>query len=96
MISYAQNFEDVILWRVFKDIISGFYIDVGAYHPRIDSVTKWFYDQGWNGINIEPSKEYLDRFYDERPRDLNLNLASPGVPQGYVPYRGSTDSGKQL
>jgi len=29
-ISYAQNFEDVMLYRTLKHIEKGFYIDVGA------------------------------------------------------------------
>ena len=40
MISYAQNFEDVVLNRVFHDVKDGRYIDVGAYDPVIDSVTR--------------------------------------------------------
>ncbi len=74
-ISYAQNFEDVILNRVFADKKSGCYIDVGAQHPLFDSVTKAFYDRGWQGINIEPVKEYYELLAKERERDLNLNLA---------------------
>ena len=31
--SYAQNFEDVILWRALKQVKEGFYIDVGAQDP---------------------------------------------------------------
>lgn len=53
-ISYAQNFEDVRLWRVLKQFEHGFYIDVGANDPRHHSVTKAFYDHGWQGINVEP------------------------------------------
>ena len=30
MISYSQNFEDVVLDRVFRDTDRGFYVDVGA------------------------------------------------------------------
>ncbi|MFM6080473.1 MAG: FkbM family methyltransferase, partial [Dolichospermum sp.] len=74
-ISYAQNFEDVLLNRVFKNKTRGFYIDVGALHPTFDSVTKAFYDRGWSGINIEPIKENCNIFYQERPRDINLNIA---------------------
>ena len=74
-ISYAQNFEDVLLNRVFKDKIKGFYIDVGAFHPIADSVTKAFYDLGWSGINIEPIKEGYNLFEQERRRDINLNIA---------------------
>ena len=48
MISYAQNHEDVLLRRAFPDQDAGFYLDVGAAHPVIDSVTKHFYDRGWS------------------------------------------------
>ena len=44
MISYAQNFEDVILWRALKHVEAGRYIDIGANDPEKDSVTKVFYD----------------------------------------------------
>jgi hypothetical protein len=30
IVSYAQNFEDVILWRALGAIERGVYIDVGA------------------------------------------------------------------
>ena len=74
-ISYAQNFEDVILNRLFAQRETGFYIDVGAQHPLYDSVTKAFYDRGWRGINIEPVKKYYDILQQARERDFNLNLA---------------------
>ena len=74
-ISYAQNFEDVILNRLFSDRKMGFYIDVGAQHPYYDSVTKAFYDRGWQGINIEPVREYYDLLQEQRERDINLNFA---------------------
>lgn len=75
MISYAQNHEDVVLNRVFQNQSKGFYIDVGAYHPIHDSVTYYFYQRGWQGINIEPHVEYYREFEHVRPRDINLNLA---------------------
>lgn len=73
-ISYAQNREDIILSGFFKDVSKGFYVDVGAEHPTKLSVTKLFYDKGWNGINIEPIKQEFDLFVKERPRDINLNI----------------------
>jgi FkbM family methyltransferase len=75
MISYAQNFEDVMLHRVFGDRKTGFYIDVGAMDPVIDSVTKCFYDQGWCGINVEPNEFFFSKLAVERERDINLNVA---------------------
>ncbi|MFC7552898.1 FkbM family methyltransferase [Pseudoroseomonas wenyumeiae] len=75
LISFAQNGEDIVLWRALGHVENGFYIDVGACDPSDLSVTRLFYDRGWSGINIEPAKEFYDRCMAERPRDLNLNVA---------------------
>ncbi|WP_413725027.1 FkbM family methyltransferase [Sodalis sp. RH16] len=74
-VSFAQNYEDVILWRALNRFGPGFYIDVGASDPVNDSVTKAFYDHGWHGINIEPMKESYDNICKDRLRDINLNIA---------------------
>ncbi len=74
-ISYAQNFEDVMLWRALKHIQCGFYIDIGAWSPDIDSVTRAFYERGWSGINVEPNPEFNSQLQERRPRDQNLRLA---------------------
>jgi len=75
-VSYAQNFEDVMLWRALKHIENGFYIDVGANDSAIDSVTKAFYERGWRGINIEPLLSHYTDLTEERPRDINLRCAA--------------------
>jgi FkbM family methyltransferase len=74
-ISYAQNFEDVLLHRALSEIENGFYIDIGAGDPVIDSVTKSFYDSGWSGINIEPNIGSYMELARYRSRDLNLMVA---------------------
>jgi FkbM family methyltransferase len=74
-ISYAQNFEDVMLWRALKHVEGGFYIDVGAAHPDDYSVTRAFYDRGWRGINIEPTSRFA-RLAGARQRDVNLHTAA--------------------
>ncbi len=73
MISYAQNAEDVVLRRLFPAEHRGFYIDIGANNPLEDTVTRYFYEQGWRGINIEPG-EIFHELTVHRPRDVNLNL----------------------
>ncbi|MHA4867746.1 FkbM family methyltransferase [Duganella sp. PWIR1] len=82
-ISYAQNFEDVLLWRVLQHVPNGFYIDVGANDPELHSVTKAFYDHGWRGINVEPMPSYRAAFLEQRPRDINLNVAA-GAASGSI------------
>jgi FkbM family methyltransferase len=74
IVSYAQNYEDIIINGFFPDIKKGKYIDVGAYDPEIDSVTKFFYDRGWSGINIEPQPKLIKKFISKRKRDTNLNV----------------------
>ncbi len=74
-ITYAQNGEDVLLWRALGHIPNGFYIDVGANDPELHSVTKAFYDAGWHGINVEPMPSYHAVFQTQRPRDINLAVA---------------------
>lgn len=74
MISYAQNFEDVVLRRAFDGQRAGCYVDVGAWHPVRNSVTKYFYDLGWRGINIEPQPDCHQLLCAERPGDDNLQV----------------------
>lgn len=74
-VSYAQNYEDVMLWRALKHVERGFYIDIGANDPDIDSVTKAFYERGWSGINVEPLPTHHADLMHARPRDINLQCA---------------------
>jgi FkbM family methyltransferase len=74
-VSYAQNFEDVMLWRALGDVTPGFYIDIGANSPTIDSVTRAFYERGWRGINVEPNPELHRQLVADRPEDVNLDIA---------------------
>lgn len=91
-ISYAQNFEDVMLWRALKHVSNGFYIDVGANDPTVDSVTRSFYERGWRGINIEPMRQYYDRLCSERPLDINLPIAI-GEKEGVLNFFDIPDTG---
>jgi FkbM family methyltransferase len=75
-ISYAQNLEDVMLFRALKDVEKGFYIDAGAQDPVVDSVTKAFYERGWRGINIEPVERWFQKLVTDRPEDINLQVAA--------------------
>lgn len=91
-ISYAQNFEDVMLWRALRYFPAGTYVDVGANDPRDDSVTRAFYEKGWRGINIEPVKSYYDALCADRPEDINLQVVA-GAVEGVVNFYELPDSG---
>ena len=74
--SNAPDFEDFILFFLFYDIHNGFYIDIGANDPNYFSVTKAFYDRGWNGINVEPLPDKYQLLQKFRPRDINLKFGA--------------------
>jgi FkbM family methyltransferase len=74
--SYAQFGEDLILIGALNTVDHGFYIDVGAWDEVKDSVTKLFYDKGWNGINVEPCPRWFNTLVAPRSRDINLCLAA--------------------
>jgi FkbM family methyltransferase len=67
--SYAQNFEDVVLWRALGHIQNGFYLDIGAQDPVIDSVSLAFHEKGWRGIHVEPVPHYANLLREHRPGD---------------------------
>ena len=69
-VSYSINFEDVILHRLFPSVQSGFYVDVGAGHPRLANDTFSLYQKGWRGINVEPNSECYRALVEERARDI--------------------------
>ena len=74
-ISYAQNFEDVILNRALKSVRNGFYIDIGAQEPITHSVSFAFYRQGWRGVHVEPNAVLAEKLRLSRPDEIVLDVA---------------------
>lgn len=70
--SYSQEGEDMILRRLFEKQQTGFYVDVGAHHPKRFSNTYFFYKKGWRGINIDAMPNSMKPFEKIRPRDINI------------------------
>lgn len=85
-ISYAQEGEDLLLERIFESEQKGFYIDVGAYHPKRYSNTYLFYKKGWQGINIDAKPDSMLLFDKVRPHDLNLEIGVSQEPQTLTYY----------
>ena len=75
LISYSQNFEDVILWRALSHIQGGCYVDIGAQSPDTDSVSRLFYDNGWRGVHAEPMPQYAGLLRASRPDETVLQVA---------------------
>ena len=70
--SYSQEGEDMVLRRLFEKQKTGFYVDVGAHHPKRFSNTYFFYKLGWSGINVDAMPGSMTAFNRIRPRDINI------------------------
>ncbi len=90
--SYGATGEDVLINKIFKNKIDGFFVDVGALHPVNGSLTYNLSKKGWKGLNIDLLKENLILFNLFRKQDKNLNLAiskNKGIINAYIFERGS-------
>ncbi|MGY4830587.1 FkbM family methyltransferase [Sphaerotilaceae bacterium SBD11-9] len=85
MASYAQNFEDVMLWRALGHVSSGFYIDIGAQDPVIDSVSLGFYEHGWRGVHVEPTPAYAQALREARVDETVVQVAI-GTSAELIPF----------
>lgn len=75
-VSYAQNGEDVRVWRAFRDLDAGFYVEVGASDPYDDSTTAALSETGWSGLLVEADRDLAQRLVEARPRDTVVQAAA--------------------
>jgi FkbM family methyltransferase len=73
-ISYSNDGEDLFLGRIFDNHIIGFYVDIGAHHPKRFSNTYRFYQRGWRGLNVDATPGSMEAFVQTRPRDINVEM----------------------
>jgi FkbM family methyltransferase len=83
--SYSGEGEDLVLAKIFGGKRNGFYIDIGCYHPKVNSNTYYFYRQGWSGINIDANPDSIAKFNKIRKRDINVN-AGISLERGALTY----------
>ncbi len=72
--SYGQFGEDAVVQTLLKKS-SGFYVDVGCYHPILYFNTYGLYRRGWQGIVIDPNRNLGPLFRIFRHRDVFVNTA---------------------
>ena len=72
--SYSQNGEDIYILKYFNNKKKGFYVDIGAYHPKRFSNTYLLNKNNWSGVNIEANPNLIKKFLKDRPNDINLNI----------------------
>ncbi|MEV4781707.1 FkbM family methyltransferase, partial [Burkholderia sp. LMU1-1-1.1] len=72
-ISYAPNFEDVLLWRALRHVEHGFYIDLAPTAVRLGSSTWALYERGWRGLHLTPAPALARQLRAARPADVTLD-----------------------
>lgn len=75
LVSHAQNYEDIRLWRAFRDIEKGRYLDIGTQGPEQDSVSLLFYERGWRGLHVEATPHYAEAMRAARPDEEVIQAA---------------------
>lgn len=71
----------------------GFYIDIGAFHPKFYSNTYRFYQRGWRGVNIDAAPGSMIAFRKTRPQDYNIEAAISDVEKELDFYYWGTPFG---
>lgn len=84
-ISYSQEGEDLILWRLIDGRATGTYVDVGACHPSRFSNTRLLYEAGWRGVNIDANPDFKELFNRARPGDKNI-VCGVGETEEILPF----------
>ena len=94
-VSYAQNLEDVMLWRALSADVGrqGCYIDVGASDPSLLSVSRAFYERGWRGVHVEPLPEQAAALRLARKGDVVVE-AAVAAAAGQRPFFRVTRAGQ--
>ena len=82
---YSQFGEDIAINRFFSNQNTGFFVDVGCFHPLFYNNTWRLYKKGWRGVNIDINPIKIDVFNVRRPKDLNISCAVSSK-EGLVNY----------
>jgi FkbM family methyltransferase len=99
MISFAKYGEDAILegiierieWLQGRRIDPQTYLEIGGYHPTIDSNFAHFYrERGWCGSIYEPNTAFNADFFRDRPDDILHNVAISDV-EGEIDFHIFSD-----
>lgn len=86
--SYSQSGEDRVVKFIFEalGIQKPTYLDIGAHDPVRYSNTYLFYEDGCNGVCVEPNPRLFSRLQHWRPRDVCLNVGIGAISREAVPF----------
>ena len=71
----AQFGEDRLLWQIFRERSTGYFIEVGAYDGVQLSNTYFLEQMGWHGLLIEPIESLCQQADQNRRRSKAIHAA---------------------
>lgn len=77
-VSYAQNREDVVLWRALRGISHGRYLEMRPGLTDAGRATRALYEQGWDGVVVVDEPERTCEHMRGRSRDRVVGVADVG------------------
>lgn len=92
--SFAYFGEEILINKIFSETPNGFYVDVGAHHPKNGSLTFFLYKKGWHGINFDITEKNIDFLKSIRKRDHSYKVAISDANKQLNSY--IFDEGSQL
>ena len=75
--SYSQNDEDLILKNILGN--SGYFLEIGSFHPFVFSNTRFLVERGWHGCYVDCSPLCLHRFVEEYKSNSNITIVNAVV-----------------
>jgi FkbM family methyltransferase len=89
-VSYSQQGEDIVVRGIFDllHLAKPSYIDIGAYHPIVNSNTYLLYLGGSRGVLVEPNPAFTPLLRSTRPGDrvlpIGIGIREDGAADYYV------------
>jgi FkbM family methyltransferase len=66
--SFQDQSQDELVWAYFGCRNEGFFVEVGANHPKEGSQTWLLEQKGWRGVLVEPQERLYKQLCEHRPR----------------------------
>lgn len=76
--SHSIDGTDLITAELLRDVNEGFYVDIGANHPKKNSNTYYLYKQGWSGVAVDGNQYFEGLWHEHRPLDKFLTSLVSG------------------
>ena len=82
----GQLNQPVVIDYLLHGVVGGFFLDIGANHPRFNSNTHFFEKQrNYRGIAFDPLEQYKGEWEKTRPNTRFMNIAA-GATSGTVRF----------